>query len=156
VRPLPLDNPRWGELSTRMGREGEDVRSALRDLTANPSEMWVFREMWPTICSEGTTYDAAFAAAPYLVAFAEQVPTQEASEYLIVLGLIVTYASTSASDCTRLCAIPSPLQTAIRQLMPKKHPSHQNRRPPRTRCNRERRPPRLGRVSPRVPRLSVS
>jgi hypothetical protein len=43
VRPLPLDNPRWGELGTRMGRrEGEDVRSALRVLTANPSQTSVF------------------------------------------------------------------------------------------------------------------
>jgi hypothetical protein len=98
VRPLPLDNPRWGELSTRMGREGEDVRNALRVLTASPSEVSVFGEMWPTICSEGRTYDAAFAAAPYLVAFAEQVPTQEASGYLIVLGLIVTYAGVVPSD----------------------------------------------------------
>jgi hypothetical protein len=81
-----------------MGREGEDVKGALRVLTANPSEMWVFREMWPTICSEERTYDAAFAAAPYLVAFVEQVPTQEASEYLIVLGLIVTYGGVIPND----------------------------------------------------------
>jgi hypothetical protein len=47
-----------------MGREGEDVRNALRVLTANPSEMSVFREDWPTICSEQRTCDAAFAAAP--------------------------------------------------------------------------------------------
>jgi hypothetical protein len=32
------------------------------------------------------------------VAFAEQVPTHEASEYLIVLGLIVTYAGVVPSD----------------------------------------------------------
>jgi hypothetical protein len=38
-----------------MGREGEHVRNAFRVLTANPSETSVFREMWPTICSEGTT-----------------------------------------------------------------------------------------------------
>jgi hypothetical protein len=36
VRPLPLDSPRWGELSTRMGREGEDVRDALRVQTGEP------------------------------------------------------------------------------------------------------------------------
>jgi hypothetical protein len=53
-----------GEVSIRMGREGEDVRNALRVLTANPSEMSVFREDWPRICSEQRTCDAAFAAAP--------------------------------------------------------------------------------------------
>jgi hypothetical protein len=98
VRPLPLDDPLWAELRTRIGREGEHVRNALRVLRANPSEMSVFREMWPTICSEGATYAAAFAAAPYLMAFAKQVPAEESSEYLIVLGLIVTDASVVPSD----------------------------------------------------------
>jgi hypothetical protein len=118
VRPLPLDSPRWGELSTRMGREGEDVRDALRVLTANPSDMWVFREMWPTICSEERTYDAAFAAAPYLVALAEQVPTQEASEFLIVLGLIVTYAGVvpSALEPAYRKATADALSVALRRL----------------------------------------
>jgi hypothetical protein len=119
VRPLPLDDPRWGELSTRMGREGEDVRSAFRVLTANPSQTPVFGEMWPTICSEGRTYDVAFAAAPYLVPFAKQVPTQEAIEYLIVLGLIVTYAGVAPSDLEPAYrkATADALSVALRRLV---------------------------------------
>ena len=98
TRPLPLDSPRWAELSTRMGREGERVRDALRALSANPSDRPVFTEMWPAICSEGTTYDAAFAAAPYLVGFAQRVPSDASIEYLIVLGLIATEAGAIPTD----------------------------------------------------------
>jgi hypothetical protein len=73
-----------------MGHEGERIRDTLHALSANPSDRPVFAEMWPAICSDGTTYDAAFAAAPYLVAFAQRVPTDESIEYLIVLGLTAT------------------------------------------------------------------
>jgi hypothetical protein len=107
VSPLPLESPRWDELSTRMGREGGRIRDTLRALSANPSQTDVFREMWQEICSEDTTYDAAYAAAPYLVACAEQAPRADALEYLIVLGLIETYA----------VEIPEDLQAAYRRAL---------------------------------------
>jgi hypothetical protein len=81
-----------------MGLRGGRVRDALRALADDPSESHVFNEMWPEICSEETTYDAAYAAAPYLVSFAEQMPTGDDLEYLIVLGLIATYAEQIPGD----------------------------------------------------------
>ncbi len=54
--------------------------------------------MWPEICSEGTTYDVAFAAAPYLAEFAQRAPTDKSVEYLLVLGLIVTEAGVVPAD----------------------------------------------------------
>jgi hypothetical protein len=98
VNPLPLDSPRWDELSTRMGREGRQVRKTLQALSASPSQVELFREMWPELCSEGTTYEAAYAAAPYLVAAAERVSRPDGLEFLIVLGLIATDATYVPED----------------------------------------------------------
>ena len=95
---LPLDSPRWSRLWTRMGPGAYPVPQALRDLGDDPSDLELFREMWPEICAEETTYDAAFAAAPYLMDFAARLGTADADEYLIVAGLIATYASEVPSD----------------------------------------------------------
>jgi hypothetical protein len=93
---LPLDSPRWSRLWTRMGPGAYPVPQALRDLGDDPSDLELFREMWPEICAEETTYDAAYAAAPYLVDIAARPDT--ADQYLIVLGLIATYASDVPGD----------------------------------------------------------
>ena len=93
---LPLDSPRWSRLWTRMGPGAYPVPQALRDLGDDPSDLELFREMWPEICAEETTYDAAYAAAPYLVDIAARPDT--ADQYLIVAGLIATYASDVPSD----------------------------------------------------------
>ena len=98
VTPLPLDSPRWDELSTRMGRAGSSVRESLRSLASTPSRLDLFRELWPELCSEDRTYDAAFAAAPHLVTFAKEVPREEGLEYLIVLGLIATHTDQVPED----------------------------------------------------------
>ena len=63
----------------------------------DPSDLELFREMWPEICAEETTYDA-YAAAPYLMDFAARLDTADADDYLIVAGLIATYASEVPSD----------------------------------------------------------
>ena len=74
------------------------MRDALQALSHDPSRSAVFQEMWPEVCSEGTTYDVAFAAAPYLVGIADQVTPVESIQYLIVLGLIETYADAVPED----------------------------------------------------------
>jgi hypothetical protein len=95
---LPLDSPRWSRLWTRMGPGAYPVPQALRELSDDPSDLELFGEMWPEICAEETTYDAAFAAAPYLIDFAGRVDPADADAYLIVTGLIATYASDVPSD----------------------------------------------------------
>src|SRR6476620_3027303 len=95
---LPLDSPRWSRLWTRMGPGAYPVPQALRELDNDPSDLELFREMWAEICAEETTYDAAYAAAPYLMEFAARLDTADADEYLIVAGLIATYASEVPSD----------------------------------------------------------
>lgn len=104
---LPLDSPRWSQLWTRMGPGAYPVPQALRELGDNPSDLDLFREMWAEICCEETTYDAAFAATPYLMDYAARLESPEAEEYLIVVGLIATYASD----------VPSDLEPAFRSAM---------------------------------------
>ena len=95
---LPLDSSRWNELWTRMGPGGYPVHEALRALDDDPSHRELFREMWAELCAEETTYDAAFAAVPYLVDLAGRVDSEADNSYLIVTGLITTYAGDVPSD----------------------------------------------------------
>lgn len=95
---LPLDSPRWSQLWTRMGPGAYPVPQALRQLGDDPSDRELFWELWPELCAEETTYDAAFAALPYLVDLAEGPGTADADQYLIVAGLIATYASDVPTD----------------------------------------------------------
>ena len=81
-----------------MGPGAYPVPQVLQALGDDPSDLELFREMWPEICSEETTYDAAFAALPYLIDLAACLGTAEADENLIVAGLIATYASEVPSD----------------------------------------------------------
>lgn len=80
-----------------MGLGAYPVPQALRELDNDPSDLELFQEMWPEICAEETTYDA-YAAAPYLMDFAARLDTADADDYLIVAGLIATYASEVPSD----------------------------------------------------------
>jgi hypothetical protein len=95
---LPLDSPRWSQLGTRMGPGAYPVPQALRGLSDDPSDLELFREMWPEICAEETTYDAAYAAVPYLMDFAGRLDAADADEYLIVAGLVATSASDVPND----------------------------------------------------------
>jgi hypothetical protein len=74
--------------------------------------------MWPEVCSEGTTYDVAFAAAPYLVGIANQVTPVESIQYLIVLGLSETYAGAVPEDLkpTYRQAVSDALALALKRL----------------------------------------
>ncbi len=96
---LPLDDPRWKDLDHRNWRDGKPsdwapdapfIPDELAKLVANPADQACFASLWPWFCSEGTTYAAAYAAVPYLVSFAKRVPPEQRSEYLSVIGLVVT------------------------------------------------------------------
>jgi hypothetical protein len=93
---LPLDGPRWGELQTRRGEGADWVSRALLGLREGAPDARAFGELWPELCSEETTYEAAYAAAPYLAEMAARGPLSESMEYLIVLGLLTTYATNRA------------------------------------------------------------
>lgn len=91
LKPLPyLSTAPDGETSTPEGGTGAEwVGTALGDLYENPLD-GAFRDLWPELCSEDTTWDAADAAAPHLTQIAAQLGYPASSEYLIVLGLVHT------------------------------------------------------------------
>jgi len=95
---LPLDDPLWRELDHRgwannaaypAGSDSPFIPTQLAALLANPHDRERFGNLWPFLCSEGTTWDAAFAAAPYIVEVAAQLEPSERFEHLYVIGLMV-------------------------------------------------------------------
>lgn len=92
------DEPRWSELSTRRGPGAEWVRDAVLSLADGSAGNGAFAELWPELCSEGTTYDAAYAAAPALVDLAHRLPPAESLDHLVVLGLFATYEGDVPAD----------------------------------------------------------
>jgi hypothetical protein len=88
---LPLNDPRWASLHHRLG-SAADVPARLQHLLNSPHDRGAFSELWPYLCSEDTTYSAAFAAAPYVLEIAERLPAGERFEHLIFLGLTRTYS----------------------------------------------------------------
>lgn len=95
---LPLDSPRWRQLRTRGGEGAGWVSGAIRGLHEGTLDARAFRELWPELCSEDRTYDAAYAAAPYLAEIAAGLPLSESTDYLIVMGLMTTYAGDVPAD----------------------------------------------------------
>jgi hypothetical protein len=95
---LPLDDPRWKDLDHRNWRNGKRsawtpdapfVPDELAKLEKDPGNDKCFENLWPWLCSEGTTYAAAYAAVPYFVSFAEKLTAAKRGNYLTVVGLIV-------------------------------------------------------------------
>lgn len=98
---LVLDDPRWRELDHRGWSAGRAsvyeagapfVPDELRYLLANPADQQRFSALWPYLCSEGTAWPAAFAAVPYLIEIAHQLPPADRFEYVFVVGLVVMYS----------------------------------------------------------------
>ena len=98
---LPLDDPRWIELDHRNWRDGQRsdwapdapfVPDELAKLVENPADQERFMRLWPWICSESTTYAAAYATVPYFVRFAKQLRPEERFNYLSVIGLIAVHS----------------------------------------------------------------
>jgi hypothetical protein len=102
---LPLDDPRWRELEHRGWSNGcrchldptaPFVPDELAKLAVDPSDFERLSSLWPYLCSEGTTWAAAYGAVPYFVDFARRLPAEQRAEYLIVLGLIVVHSCAEA------------------------------------------------------------
>jgi hypothetical protein len=103
---LPLDDPRWRELSHRNWRDGSlagdpdapFVPDVLARLYEAPHDTDLFSGMWPYLCSEGTTYAAAYAAIPHIVRIAATLDRESRADYLIFVGLAVIYATPESAD----------------------------------------------------------
>jgi hypothetical protein len=83
---VPLDSPRWFDLHCRSGSAGNvgETLSALSQSFQRP----VFGDLAAELCSEGTAWSAAFAAAPYVLELARRTTGQDRVECLLFLGLV--------------------------------------------------------------------
>jgi hypothetical protein len=85
---LALNSPRWQELQIRSG-SAVGVPSEITHLLEHPDDGERFADLSSELCSEDTTWSAAYAAVPYLLEIARKQPL-EAREYALVsIGLIV-------------------------------------------------------------------
>lgn len=73
-----------------------DVAAELRALMADPDDEARFDDLWPWLCSESTTWPAAYAAIPYLVDLVAAVSAEQRGNRVAVVGLIVLYGDTGA------------------------------------------------------------
>ena len=103
---LPLDDPRWYELAHRNWVNGSPVGDpdapfvpeVLANLYEAPEDTQSFSQLWPYLCSEGTTYAAAYAAIPHILRIAAALPPVDRGEYLIFVGLALAHASPDAGE----------------------------------------------------------
>jgi hypothetical protein len=104
---LPLDDVRWRELDHRGWTGGSryprDTNApfapdVLHQLYNNPREHELFDDFSPYLCSEGTTWSAAYAAIPHVVELASRVTAGERASYLIFIGLSFIYSTPDAGE----------------------------------------------------------
>jgi len=74
------------------------VPDVLARLYEAPQDTGLFSGMWPYLCSEGTTYAAAYAAIPHIVRIAATLDRESRADYLIFVGFAVIYATPEAGD----------------------------------------------------------
>lgn len=122
---LPLDDPRWRELDHRNWRGGKPsewapdapfVPDELAELVKNPGDRERFSNLWPWLSSEGTTYSAAYAVVPYMVAFAERLPRDQRFDFLCVVGIV---EASSCPERGESFAIKEYLHTGYRRALSK-------------------------------------
>src|SRR4051794_25466455 len=103
---LPLDDRRWYELAHRNWVNGSPagepdapfVPEVLAKLYEAPDDAESLADLWPYLCSEGTTYAAAYAAIPHVVRLAASLPRERRTEYLIFVGLALTYSTPDVGE----------------------------------------------------------
>ncbi len=104
---LPLEDPRWRELNHRGwsngARSNNDsdapfVPEELSQLLEDPNDIEKFQNLWPYLCSEGTTWAAAYAAIPYIVEIAKRLSPEERFEHVYFVGLAVMCSCPDAGE----------------------------------------------------------
>lgn len=97
---LALDDPRWGELQSNYG-DGRQVAELLAQAAAGaPLEDW-YDALFQELCHQYTTSEAAYAAAPHLVALAAEQPALR-THLLVLLGACYMSANAPGADTASL------------------------------------------------------
>lgn len=94
---LPLTDERWADLWCREST-AEGLPAQINYLLLRPDDRKSFDKLCDSVCSDGTTWSAGFAAAPYIVEMARRLPPSQRLNALIEIGLIVTCACHGSTD----------------------------------------------------------
>lgn len=85
--PLPLDDPRWGELEHAYG-PAADVPDMLRRFAEDPTDLELWGDLCGSVTHQGSVYTASYATAAHLVAIAESVPVEKRTLCWIFVGTV--------------------------------------------------------------------
>lgn len=95
---LPLDDPRWNDLSHRDWSARQTSAWVPNILAEHPERTDLFNDLWPSLCSEGTAWAVSYAAVPYAVEFARRVSPVDRFEYLFFVGLVAMCTCPESGD----------------------------------------------------------
>ncbi|GAC81909.1 hypothetical protein SAMN04488550_1409 [Gordonia malaquae] len=93
---LALDDLRWETLTHRAGvgpTDEIDIAAELTALLADPTDDERIQDVWAYLASEGSTWDSAYAALPYLVEIIARRAPADRGELLSAVGIILTGGS---------------------------------------------------------------
>ena len=98
---LPLNDARWGELMSRNGKAAF-VPKRLEHLLQQPDDLAAFQDLWPALCSEGTAWSAAYAAAPYIIEIAQKLSPEQRFEHVVFIGYVAQSECFDSGESFRL------------------------------------------------------
>jgi hypothetical protein len=103
AEPLPLESSRWAAIQHAYGPAG-DTPALVRELLFQPNRPLndrVWNELWSSLCHQGTTYEASFAAMPYLAMIAERARPESslgAIHLMVAIAVSTDRQGTAPSD----------------------------------------------------------
>jgi hypothetical protein len=113
---LPLDDPRWSQLTHAYGK-ASDIPAKLRQLGADPpnaDRVWPELDFWSSLCHQGSIYEATFAAIPYVVASARALDPVRRIDLLQFVGYSVASAALPRAAVAPADLLPA-YQAAVRE-----------------------------------------
>jgi hypothetical protein len=113
---LALDSVRWQDLGIRSG-SARGVPNDLEYLLEHPEDEERLADLSSELCSEGTTWSAAYAAAPYLLEIARKLPLETCGYALVTIGFIVLQGSDSDVPSDLLGAYRGTIPSALLRLI---------------------------------------
>jgi hypothetical protein len=102
---LALNSPRWATLEVRSG-SAVGVPSEITFLLEHPDDTERFADLSSELCSEDTTWSAAYAAVPYLLEIARKQSLEARGYALVSIGFVVM--------CSADTVVPDDLWAAYR------------------------------------------
>ncbi len=124
---LSLDDNNWKELNHRGwsngGRSKSDldapyIPDELKLLLENPYDLERFEYIAPYLSSENTTWEAAYAATPYIVEIAKRLSPKERTTYLINIGFIVWDSASNIEENNKIKPYLSDYKNALSDALP--------------------------------------